>query len=355
MATKIKHLKDEDGKFFPYTHESAIICDDGGKLSEKVTQLDQKVGEIDEYYSAVSRRGTMEVWHTIIDYTKKFDVRATGTTVVARFSVNPYNPKPQHQFIIPDYECDTDVRVEMKICSDANCTNVIAEKGSMVEFADGTFVYVKYDIYYNDSVLGKKIRFAAKDAYGEFTGDTIETLSPITLFCESDFVTPMSGSIKVHSLNGGILTASGKKFGSDYRYLSKLTMDGVTPSGGGDISRISVGKNFELYVNASADNLGDTINIRVENAAVDVFVSNDTSPEYKGEGKDDSIAELVEKISALEERIKALEGGGSGGVKASYDESNNELSLIGASYNESDTSIIITGCTYNEMDNSLIF
>lgn len=240
----------------------------------------------------------MEVWHTIIDYTKRFDVRATGSTVVARFSVNPYNPKPQHQFIIPSYEVTDGVKVRMKICSDAACTNVIAEEGKMVEFAAGTFVYVKYDLYYNSSVLGMKVKFAAKDNYGDYVGEKIETLSPVTLFCESDYVTPMSGDIKVHCL-GGMLTAAGKKFGSDYRFLSKLTMDGVPPSGGGDINRVNVGNDFVIHVNASADNLGDTINIRVENAALDVLVSNDTSPEYVDGADYYTKAEVDQKIAQV--------------------------------------------------------
>lgn len=257
-----------------------------------------------DYLYNVTRRGTMEVWHAIIDYTKRFDVRATGSTVVARFAVNPYNPKPQNQFIIPSYDVTDGVKVRMKICSDAACTNVIAEEGEMVEFAAGTFVYVKYDLYYNSSVLGKKVKFAAKDIYGDYVGEMIETLSPVTLFCESDFVSPMHGDIKVHCL-GGMLTAAGKMFGSDYRYLSKLTIDGVPPSGGGDISRASVGKNFVLHVNASASNDGDIINIRVENAALDVKVSNETSPAYNDVAYD--IEELKAKNAALEARVAALE------------------------------------------------
>lgn len=46
MATKIKHLKDEEGKFYPYTHESAVVTDDGTKLGDKLTQLDHKVGNL---------------------------------------------------------------------------------------------------------------------------------------------------------------------------------------------------------------------------------------------------------------------------------------------------------------------
>ena len=46
MTTKIKHLKDEEGKFYPYTHESAVVTDDGTKLGDKLTQLDQKVGDL---------------------------------------------------------------------------------------------------------------------------------------------------------------------------------------------------------------------------------------------------------------------------------------------------------------------
>lgn len=45
MATKIKHLKDEEGKFYPYTHESAVVTADGTKLGDKLTQLDLKVSE----------------------------------------------------------------------------------------------------------------------------------------------------------------------------------------------------------------------------------------------------------------------------------------------------------------------
>lgn len=48
MATKIKHLKDEEGKFYPYTHESAVVTDDGTKLGDKLTQLDLKVGDVSQ-------------------------------------------------------------------------------------------------------------------------------------------------------------------------------------------------------------------------------------------------------------------------------------------------------------------
>ena len=246
---------------------------------------------------SVSRRGTMEVWHAIIDYTKRFEIRATGTTIIARFAVNPYNPKPQHQFVKPSYDVIDGVDVRMTICSDAACTNVIANEGELIEFAPGTFVYVKYDLYYHSSVLGKKVWFAAKDAYGDFVGEKIETLSPVTLFCESDYVSPLNGNIRVHTI-GGMLNAAGKRFGSDYRYLSKLTMDGVAPSGGGDLSRVSVGNAFEIFVNASENNLGDTINIRVESAAVDVFVSNEESPAYK--------EEIETRVTALENKSNLL-------------------------------------------------
>ena len=263
-------------------------------ILNRISTIDGRI----DYLDNVSVRGIMEVWHTIIDYTKKFDVRATGSTVVARFAVNPYNPHPQHQFVIPSYKVTEGVDVKMTICSDAACTNVIADEGDKIEFAAGNFVYVKYELYYHTSVLGKKVEFAAHDAYGDYTGDTIATLSPVIMFCESDYVTPASGTIKVHTLNGGMLNAAGKKFGSDYRYLSKLSMTGATPSGGGDLSRVKVGKDFVINVNASADNTGDTIHIQVENAAVDVAVSTDKSPAYR---------ELEYDIDAIDSRVSKIE------------------------------------------------
>ena len=43
--TKIKHLKDDEGKFYPYTHIDAVVGDDGEKVFEKVTALDHKVSD----------------------------------------------------------------------------------------------------------------------------------------------------------------------------------------------------------------------------------------------------------------------------------------------------------------------
>lgn len=57
MATKIKHLKDEEGKFYPYTHESAVMTDDGTKLGDKLTQLDHKVRELEESGGQVGPQG----------------------------------------------------------------------------------------------------------------------------------------------------------------------------------------------------------------------------------------------------------------------------------------------------------
>lgn len=54
MATKIKHLKDEEGKFYPYTHIDAVVDSDGNKVLEKVTQLDQKVGDLEAQMGNVS-------------------------------------------------------------------------------------------------------------------------------------------------------------------------------------------------------------------------------------------------------------------------------------------------------------
>lgn len=260
-----------------------------------------------EYLENINRRGTMEVWHTIIDYTKQFETRASGSTVVARFAVNPYNPKPQNQFIIPSYKVSDGVDVKMTICSDANCTNVIAEEGDMIEFEKGNFVYVKYDLYYHTPILGKKVEFAARDAYGDYTGDTIETSSPVILFCESDYVTPMNGVIKVHSLNGGMLTAAGKAFGSDYKFLSKLSMEGVISSGGGDISRVRVGKDFDIKVKASADNTGDKIEIQVETGKVAVVVSNETSPEFYEEKA--ALEAVKQRVSTIEEYFSTTADG----------------------------------------------
>lgn len=80
MATKIKHLKDEEGKFYPYTHIDAVVDSDGTKVLEKVTQLDQKVGELN---SNIGDRVTDDGKNYIIlDKDKTFEEQVTHPNTI---------------------------------------------------------------------------------------------------------------------------------------------------------------------------------------------------------------------------------------------------------------------------------